>query len=101
LLWLGERLLNFTNRFLAHVSEMVLPFYILHQTVIIVVAYYVVQTGLSIPLKYGITVLISFAAIVVLYELLVSRVGFFRFLFGMKKKAVPRVSAPKAVGKPG
>ena len=91
LLWLGGRLLNFTDRFLAHVSEMVLPFYILHQTVIIFVAYYVVQTGLAIPLKYGITVVISFAAIVVLYELLVSRVGIFRFLFGMKRKAVARV----------
>jgi surface polysaccharide O-acyltransferase-like enzyme len=97
LLWLGRRLLNFTNRFLAHVSEMVLPFYILHQTVIIFVAYFVVQTGLAIPLKYGINVVISFAAIVVLYELLVSRVGVFRFLFGMKRKAVPRVSAPKVV----
>ena len=76
---------------------MVLPFYILHQTVIIFVAYFVVQTGLAIPLKYGINVVISFVAIVVLYELLVSRVGVFRFLFGMKRKAVPRVSAPKVV----
>ena len=87
LLWLGGRFLNFTNRFLAHVNEMVLPFYILHQTVIIIVAYFVVQTGLAIPLKYGITALISFAVIVILYELLVSRIGVLRFLFGMRKKA--------------
>ena len=87
LLWLGGRLLNFTNRFLAHVNEMVLPFYILHQTVIVIVAYFVVQTGLAIPLKYSITVLMAFAAIVFLYELVVSRVGALRFLFGMKKRA--------------
>jgi glucan biosynthesis protein C len=86
LLWLGERFLNFTNRFLVHVNEMVLPFYILHQTVIISVAYFVVQTGLAIPLKYAITVMISFAVIVVLYELLVSRIGVLRFLFGMRGK---------------
>ncbi len=43
-------------------------------------------------LKYGITVVISFAAIVVLYEFLVSRVGIFRFLFEMKKKAVAMVN---------
>jgi hypothetical protein len=94
LLWLGRRLLNFTNRFLAHVNEMVLPFYILHQTIIIMVAYFVVQTSLVIPLKYGITVMISFAAIVVLYELLVSRIGVLRFLLGMKGKVA--ASGPKS-----
>jgi peptidoglycan/LPS O-acetylase OafA/YrhL len=87
LLWLGGRLLNFSNRFLAHVNEMVLPFYILHQTVIVIVAYFVVQTGLAIPFKYGITAVISFAVIVALYELLVRRIGVLRFLFGMRKKA--------------
>jgi peptidoglycan/LPS O-acetylase OafA/YrhL len=87
LLWLGGRLLSFSNRFLAHVNEMVLPFYILHQTVIVIVAYFVVQTGLAIPFKYGITAVISFAVIVALYELLVSRIAVLRFLFGMRKKA--------------
>jgi glucan biosynthesis protein C len=87
LLWLGGRLLNFTNRFLAHVNEMVLPFYILHQTVIVIVAYFVVQTGLAIPFKYGITAVISLAVIVALYELLVHRIGVLRFLFGMRRKA--------------
>jgi peptidoglycan/LPS O-acetylase OafA/YrhL len=86
LLWLGGRFLNFTNRFLTHVNEMVLPFYILHQTVIVVVAYFIVQTGLAIPLKYGITAVVSFAVIVALYELIVRRVGVLRFLFGMRKK---------------
>ncbi len=89
LLWLGGRFLNFTNRFLSHVNEMVLPFYILHQTVIVIVAYFVLQTELAIPFKYGITVAISFILIVILYELLVSRVGFVRYLFGMKKQLSP------------
>ena len=97
LLWLGGRLLNFTNRFLVHVNEMVLPFYILHQAVIVIVAYFVVQTGLAIPFKYGITAVISFAVIVALYELLVSRIGVLRFLFGMRKKAATSESR-RAVG---
>jgi peptidoglycan/LPS O-acetylase OafA/YrhL len=97
LLWLGGRLLNFNSRFLAHVNEMVLPFYILHQMVIVIVAYFVVQTGLAIPFKYGITAVISFAVIVALYELLVSRIGVLRFLFGMRKKAAASESR-RAVG---
>jgi glucan biosynthesis protein C len=99
LLWLGRRFLNFTNRFLVHVNEMVLPFYILHQTVIVAIAYFVVQTGLAIPLKYGITVLVSLGTILVLYELLVSRIGVLRFLFGMKAKAAafePRRAVARA-----
>jgi len=97
LLWLGGRSLNFTNRFLTHVNEMVLPFYILHQTIIVIIAYFVVQTGLAIPLKYGITAVASFVAIVALYELLVSRIGVLRFLFGMRKKAAA-VEPPRAAG---
>jgi peptidoglycan/LPS O-acetylase OafA/YrhL len=76
---------------------MVLPFYILHQMVIVIVAYFVVQTGLAIPLKYGITAVISFAVIVALYELLVRRIGVLRFLFGMRKKAATSESR-RAVG---
>ena len=87
LLWLGKRLLNFTNRFLTHANEMVLPYYVLHQTLIVAVAYFVVQTGMPVLLKYGITVIIAFAAIIVLYEGLVSRVGVLRFLFGIKARA--------------
>ena len=97
LLWLGGRLLNFTNRFLVHVNEMVLPFYSLHQAVIVIGAYFVVQTGLAIPFKYGITAVISLAVIVALYELLVSRIGVLRFLFGMRKKAATSESR-RAVG---
>ena len=87
LLWLGKRLLNFTNRFLTHANQMVLPYYVLHQTLIVAVAYFVVQTGMPVLLKYGITVIIAFAAIIVLYEGLVSRVGVLRFLFGIKARA--------------
>jgi glucan biosynthesis protein C len=99
LFWLGGRFLNFTNRFLTHVNEMVLPFYILHQTVIVAVAYFVVQTGLAIPLKYGITAVLSFAVIVALYELIIRRIGVLRFLFGMRKKkaaAQPRRAVARA-----
>ena len=37
LLWVGQRFLNFSNGFTRHVNDMVLPFYVLHQTVILLV----------------------------------------------------------------
>jgi glucan biosynthesis protein C len=74
------------NRFLAYANEAVLPFYILHQTVIITIGYYVVQWNIDIALKYLIIASTSFIVIMAVYELLVRRFNVLRFLFGMKIK---------------
>jgi len=83
----GHARLNFTNRFVKHANEAVLPFYILHQPVIIVIAFFVVQLDAAVPLKYLLTAASSFVVIVALYEYVVRPVGVLRFLFGMRPKA--------------
>jgi len=90
ILGLGSRYLNFNNRFLNYANEAVLPFYILHQTVIIIIGFYVIQLGTGIAPKYLIVATSSFIVIMAIYELLIRRVNILRFLFGMrlKKKAV-------------
>jgi len=70
--------------FLAYANEAVLPFYILHQTVILVIGYFVVQWDVHPLLKYGVTAVTSFGVILLLYEFLVRRVNLLRVLFGMK-----------------
>jgi peptidoglycan/LPS O-acetylase OafA/YrhL len=64
----------------------VLPFYILHQPVILSAGYFVVQWNLPAATKYFIIVFISFAVIMAIYELMVRRINVLRFLFGMKVK---------------
>jgi peptidoglycan/LPS O-acetylase OafA/YrhL len=99
ILGLGSRYLNGTNRFLVYTNEAVLPFYILHQTVIIVIGYYVVQWNTGVGLKYLTISTTSFAAIMLIYELLVRRVNVLRFLFGMRftrPKRVPKAAPVKA-----
>ena len=81
--------LNKTNRFLAYANEAVLPFYILHQTIIIVIGYYVVQWDSGVALKYCVISITSFIAIMAIYELLVRRINVLRFLFGMKWSKKP------------
>jgi len=81
---LGRRVFTFKNRFLAYASEAVLPFYILHQTVIIMVGYYVVRWELHPALKYVIIALVSFTLVMGLYDLLIRRIKVLRFLFGMR-----------------
>jgi len=86
ILGFGSRYLNFNNKFLGYTNEAVLPFYILHQTVIIVIGFFVIQGSMGIAPKYLITTTTSFIAILAIYELLVRRINVLRFLFGMRLK---------------
>ena len=83
-LFLGMRLLNFSNRWLRYGQEAVLPLFVVHQPVIIVLAFYVVQWNASISGKLPVVVLGSLAVSVGLYELIIKRIDPLRPLFGMK-----------------
>jgi glucan biosynthesis protein C len=88
--------LTFSTPFLRYANEAVLPFYILHQTVILSVGYFVVQWAIPDLLKFVIIATISFAIIMLLYEFLVRRFNVLRFLFGMRplKRAAPLMARP-------
>jgi glucans biosynthesis protein C len=86
----GARLLNFNQKYLSHANEAVLPFYILHQPVLLSVGYFVVQWSLPIIVKYLIIVVCSLIVILTIYELLVRRVNALRILFGMKASKVAK-----------
>jgi hypothetical protein len=61
-----------------------LPFFVLHQPVIIVIAFFVVQWDASIEVKLPIVVLSSFAVAIGLHEFVVRRIRVLRPVFGMK-----------------
>jgi peptidoglycan/LPS O-acetylase OafA/YrhL len=92
----GKQYLNGTHKALNYLNQAVYPFYILHQTVIVLVVYYIVQTrNESILSKYIYTVGITFFVTVLIYHLLVRPYALTRFLFGMKplekKSQKPRI----------
>lgn len=80
----GMKRLNHNKPILSHANEAVLPFYILHQPVLLCVGTFVVGWTLPAAAKFAIIDAISFAIIMVLYELVVRRINVIRFLFGMK-----------------
>ena len=82
----GKRYLNFSNGFLRYAAEASYPFYILHQTVIVVIGFYVVQWDIHLMYKYIGIVIASLAATAILYDLMVKRIDALRLLFGMKPK---------------
>jgi hypothetical protein len=69
---------------LDYANEAVLPFYILHQTVLVAVGYFVLQWGLPEVVEWAVIVVISFSVIMAIYEFVVRRFNIMRFLFGMK-----------------
>lgn len=84
LLSAGFKLLNFSNKFLKYSSEAVLPFYLLHQTIILIIGFYVVKWDASIISKFLFISTTSLILTVSIYELFIRRINFSRFLFGMK-----------------
>jgi hypothetical protein len=94
LLSVGAKHLNFNNKVLAYSNEALLPFYIFHQTIILTVGWFVIPLDMGILPKFIIITVVSFVAIMVLYELLVRRFNVVRFFFGMRpKKKLPEATA--------
>ncbi|RPJ44628.1 MAG: acyltransferase, partial [Chloroflexi bacterium] len=72
-LGLGMQSLTARTPRLEYANEAVLPFYILHQTVLLAVAYFVLQWALPDVLEWAVVGVVSFALIMVIYEYLVRR----------------------------
>ena len=94
----GKRYLNRPSRVLTRLNEGIYPFYILHQTVIVVIGFYAVQIEESILAKYLFVSTISLLVSWAIYDLLVRPVPALRYLFGMKPVPSPPlpISADRA-----
>jgi len=84
-LFIGVRFLNFTNGLLRYGQEAIVPFFVVHQPVIITIAYFVVQLNAGPIPKLLIVVIGSFAVSLALYQLVIRRVRVLRVAFGMKQ----------------
>jgi peptidoglycan/LPS O-acetylase OafA/YrhL len=86
LLGIGSRWFNTSSKFLGYANEAVLPFYILHQPIILIIGFFVIQWNIGIALKYLIIASTSFIAILAVYDVLVRRINVLRFLFGVRPR---------------
>lgn len=81
---LGYRYLTFKNRFLEAANEATLPFYMLHQTVLIILGYFVVQWQWPNLAKFPFIAVTATVVILTIYFLLIRPFRVARYLFGMK-----------------
>jgi glucan biosynthesis protein C len=80
----GKQYLNRPHKSLGYLNQAVYSFYILHQTVIVILAYYIVQTNDTVIMKYIYTVGVTLFITMGIYHLLIKPYPVMRFLFGMK-----------------
>ncbi len=76
--------LRFGNPFLAYANEAVLPFYVMHQSVLLTVGFWVVRWQAPDLLQWAVISAISLALCLAFYEFLIRRHNLLRFLFGMR-----------------
>ena len=82
----GQHYLNRSHKWLASINEGLYPFYILHQTAIIAIGYYVCKLDWSISAKFWTVSLLTLLGCLVFYFLILRPFNFMRLLFGMKPK---------------
>jgi hypothetical protein len=82
----GQHYLNRPHPWLSKINEGLYPFYILHQTVIIFIGYYICQLPWSIAAKYWTVSFLTLISCVGFYITFIRPFNAMRILFGMKKK---------------
>jgi glucans biosynthesis protein C len=83
-LYFGMRFLNFSDNVIEYANEAVLPFYILHYPVIVVIAFLTLAWNINMGVKFLIVSTIALIATLVFYDLFIRRIKVSRWLFGMK-----------------
>lgn len=99
LLGLAQHFLNRPSRALTYMTEAIFPWYILHQTLTVMLGYWLTRRGLPVGLEAALVIGGTFAGCALLHELVIRRVGFLRPLFGLKPaKATEAARTASAAG---
>ena len=81
----GSKYLNTSrNSILKYLNQAVYPLYILHQTIIVIIAYYIYDKDLNLGFKFAILVIATLGISFLIFEI-VRRFWLTRILFGIKK----------------
>jgi glucans biosynthesis protein C len=83
---LSDKKLSYSNKWLKYGNQASMPFYILHQPVIVMLGFMIADIDWSIPVKLVFLLIIAFVIIMAIYHFMISRISFIIILFGMKSK---------------
>ena len=97
----AKKYIDKPHRIHGYVNEAIYPFFILHQTIIVILAYYVVKINEAIITKYFFILLVTFIISLFIYHILIRPYNITRLLFGMnaRKKKEPVLTVEKEIQK--
>jgi peptidoglycan/LPS O-acetylase OafA/YrhL len=101
MLYIGMRYLDRDSKVLRYSLSASLPFFVVHQPVILAVAYFVVQWDMGILPKFLVLVVSAFTVSLGLYQFVIRRFGLLRAMFGMKvvaRSVTPVAQKPAIAG---
>jgi hypothetical protein len=84
ILGFAQHYLTKTPKWLRVSNELIYPFYIFHQTVIVLIAYYVIAWETSIPIKIICLLVLSFVITSSICYFIIKPFNILRFMFGLK-----------------
>ena len=82
---MGKRYLNRTSAAQRYLAEGSYPVYVIHQTAIVIIGFYVVDFAIPRGAQWVVLLALAVAATFVLYEIS-RRIGVLRFLLGMRRR---------------
>jgi hypothetical protein len=98
LIGFAKRYMNYNNKALKYCNSIVYPFFILHQSITIILGFYVINWGLSGTFEFFVIVVGTFLGCWLITEGLIKRTNLLRLLFGLN--TIPsKTSNPKGVAK--
>jgi len=86
MLFIGMRYLDRDSVALRYGQAAILPFFVVHQPVVLAIAYFVVQWNTGLLPKMLAVAAGSLVATLAIYKLVIRRIGPLRALFGMKSR---------------
>ncbi|MFD1781724.1 acyltransferase [Fredinandcohnia salidurans] len=84
ILYLGDKYLNFINSTLKYTSEASMPFYVLHQPIIIILGFFIYNLEWAVPVKVVFFVPVAFTIIIILYHFIIRRFNLLRVMYGLR-----------------
>lgn len=100
-LGLGRKHLNSGSKVLEYAREASYPFYISHETLMVVIGFYLVKLRTPAIVEFFVLGITTFLATMALYDLLIRRTNVTRFLFGMRLKKREVTSSQHSAEKGG
>lgn len=89
----GKKYLNFNHKWLAYMNQAAFPIYVIHQTVLLIIGFFMVRIGLGVVPKFLGIMILSFFSCLVIYDLVIRRFSVMRWIFGVKSGSAPKIKA--------